>query len=389
LLKKEGMAKKTMVVDGYIGPYAYSKQFIRQMLENSGEDEIELIVSSLGGRVDHALDIHDQLAQHGNVTVKYTGFNASAATFLSLGAKNIRISENSFYLIHKVSIGIDLYGAYNEDGIDVLIGQLQKEKDENKKMDMRIAVMYAKKSGKTIRDILDLMKKDTWLTAEEALDFGFVDEVFTASKQENLLEDKIKVAMITTSGLPSPLRLSGADPVTLPQMDEESFFQKIWARFTNRRGLEERENSHNNTFEMKKQYLNVNKVLDVEKLEGEAQGVYLNESQVESLDQRLASDAANLQTALSERDDAVTQKEAAISGLGIAMAAFDAIDETITNANSTEEKVNAIRALLAAKPGVAASGTLENQDSDLTDSIGVDQATIDNLPHNKEVDRNL
>ena len=113
---------------------------------------------------------------------------------------------------------------------------------------------------------------------------------------------------------------------------------------------------------MKKQYLNVNKVLDVEKLEGGEQGIYLDEGQVSAIDQRLAADAESLQAAITEKGNAVTEKEAAETGLNDAVAAFDAIDESVAKAGTPQEKADAVRALLAAKPGTQPAGVLEGQD---------------------------
>ena len=45
------------------------------------------------------------------------------------------------------------------------------------KIDLNIAAMYADKCKKDKQALLDLMKVGGWLTAQEALDWGFVDEI--------------------------------------------------------------------------------------------------------------------------------------------------------------------------------------------------------------------
>ena len=109
------MAKKIIVIDGAIGNYSYSKQFIRYELEGNGKNPVLVKISSLGGSVDHALNIYDQFVEHGNVTVELSAFVASSATILSLGANHIRMNENSFYLIHKAALWVDEWGQLNED----------------------------------------------------------------------------------------------------------------------------------------------------------------------------------------------------------------------------------------------------------------------------------
>jgi len=168
---------KKIVIDGYIGQWQFSKTYVREMLKGSSAEEVEVNVSSLGGDFSHALDIHDQFAAHKNVTVIYTGFNASSATILSLGSKKVKISENSFYLVHKPMGWVDVFDSLNEDDIDTLIASLEKKKNELAKFTLVLARMYKDKTGMPIKDILNLMKEETWLTADMAKEKGFVDEI--------------------------------------------------------------------------------------------------------------------------------------------------------------------------------------------------------------------
>nr|WP_321357195.1 Clp protease ClpP [uncultured Draconibacterium sp.] len=197
------MAKKIIVIDGYIGAYQFSKQFIRQELSGHKNSEVTVKVSSLGGAVDHALGIHDQFVEHGNIVVELSAFVASSATLLSLGAKTVKMNENSFYLIHKAMHWVDEWGTMNEDDIDAVIAKLEKQKQELAKITLQLAKMYTNKTGKTLNEIIDLMKEETWLTAEEAKEWGFVDEIIKTKEVENFLDTKM-VNMITASGYPIP-----------------------------------------------------------------------------------------------------------------------------------------------------------------------------------------
>jgi len=197
------MAKKVIIIDGYIGSYQFSKQFVRQELSGHKNSEVTVKVSSLGGAVDHALGIHDQFVEHGNIVVELSAFVASSATLISLGAKTVKMNENSFYLIHKAMHWVDEWGTMNEDDIDEIITKLEKQKQELAKITLQLAKMYTKKTGKSLNEIIDLMKEETWLTAEEAKDWGFVDEIIKAKEVENFLDTKM-VNMITASGYPIP-----------------------------------------------------------------------------------------------------------------------------------------------------------------------------------------
>ena len=194
-----------LTIDDTIGRWGYSKQYVRRMLDQHKGKHLDVRVSSLGGDLDHGLDIRQQFIDHGDVTVYITGFTASAATVIAMGAKRIVMSKYAMFLVHKCSNFIDAWGAYNADQMEALIEQLTENKKENDKIDVVLANMYANRCGKKVSDILAVLKKGRWLTAQEALDWGFIDEIsevedgkldFTAD-----LEAKFNAFGIPTDGL--------------------------------------------------------------------------------------------------------------------------------------------------------------------------------------------
>lgn len=377
------MATKIIVIDGYIGPYAFSKQFIRNELAGNSKNPVTVKISSLGGSVDDAINIFDQFQEHGNVTAELSAFVASSATLISLGAKTVRMNENSFYLIHKAMNWVDEWGTMNEDEIEALIAKLEAQKQQLAKITLQLAKMYVKKTGKTLDEIIDLMKQETWLTAEEAKDWGFVDEVFAPEVAVNYLDNLQMVAMITGNGFPEPPRKQ-QQPAINP-IDEDSLFDKIWNMFTKK----QQEVTPKNKVEMEKQFLNVNRVLNVDNLEASEEGVFLNEEQLEIIDGQIAQIATLEGDVATEKQNVITaqrERDTARTDLTNAISSFDAIDPTIKEAETTEAKVQAIRTLLAAKPGAAPAGNLDKKDPV---NSGVDWEAIDNLPHNREADKNL
>ena len=156
----------------------------------------------------------------------------------------------------------------------------------------------------------------------------------------------------------------------------------------------------NSFIPMKKQFVNVNKVLNVEALEATEEGVFLNEDQLELVDNQIAQidtlnskhataiDAvtAELATANETVTNITAERDTARTELANALNPFDAIDATIAAAETPEAKVQAIRTLLAAKPGAAPTQNLGGADP-ITDDV--DWEAIDNLPHNQSVDANI
>ena len=387
------MVEKIIIIDGTITSYGYSKQFVRNELAGNSKNAVTVKISSLGGSVDEALSIYDQFIEHGNVTAELSAFVASAATLISLGAKTVRMNENSFYLIHKAMNWVDEWGAMNEDEIEALITKLEDTKQYLAKVTLQLAKMYVKKTGKTLDEITALMKQQTWLNAEEAKAWGFVDEVYVPAVAINYFENHQMVAMITSNGFPQLPRKTNPTILEIQNVNEDSFFEKIWNRIVN----QQREVKIKNTVIMVKQFSHLNNVLSVEALESTNEGVFLNEGQLQSVEERLELN----QQLVVERDGAISERDTATATLGTAQSEiataqatiakaydpFNAIDPTVASAATPEAKAEAVRILLAARPAVAPIGNLGTKDEIVTDPE-VDWVAINNLEHNKLVDAN-
>ncbi len=364
------MSTLQLDIDGFIGNWGYSKSYVKNFLAASGKGEVIVNISSLGGDVDHALSIHDQFVTHGNVTIKLTGFNASAATLITLGAKRIIMNSNSFYLIHKALAWVNEWGNMNPDDIDAIILELEKQKLFLEKVTLQLAKMYAGKSGKTTTEILDLMKEDTWLNAEEALSWGFVDELSEPATNENLLQNQKMISMLNFSELPIPGTMQNTLEAIPVIMDPSP---GIVASVTT--AIKKIINS---IFTMK-QFSALNTLLAVVSLESTDEGIYLNETQAAVINTALEAN----QQIVTERDNAVVARDQAVTDRTNAIASIDAIDPSIASATTIEGKIEAIRVHMAAKPAVAPAGVQTAHD--ITPSAdGVDWATLNALPHMQE-----
>jgi len=364
------MSKYIFDLDSYIGTWGYSKRMIRNFLNEAGKKPVEIRISSLGGEVDHALDIHNQFAQHGNVSVVYSGFNASSATIIGLGANHSKIADNSFYLIHKALKWVDAWGTMNADDLDGVIEQLQKDKLELEKITLVLAKMYVDKSGKTLSEILDLMKEEKWLSAHEAVEMGFVDEVFKPKTETSQAQNEKMAQFVNYSDLPPlpTIKNEGLEIVGTQQTTEDQT-ENIFARLK-KTAL----NFINSQFNMKKRNALL-AVLKVENLEtNDEQGTFMNDEQLDLVDQALQG----ITSATEQRDTAVTDLATANGTL----AQFDAIDPTIAEAKTPEEKTTAIRAYMTKKPAKPTGVQGTNDEDPITD--GVDWDALNALPHMQE-----
>lgn len=195
-----------LTIDDTIGVWGYSKQYVRNVLSGFKGKHVDVKISSLGGDLDHGLDIRQQFLDHGDVTAYLSGFVASAATVLALGAKRIVMSKYAMFLVHKCSNFIDAWGTYNSDQMQQLIEQLEANKKENDKIDVVLANLYAAKCKKKVSEILDILKEGRWLSAQEALDYGFIDEISDMEGDNKLnftpeMQSKFNAFGISTAGL--------------------------------------------------------------------------------------------------------------------------------------------------------------------------------------------
>jgi len=201
------MAKNTQYqlhLKGFVGGYDFDADYVDYILSKNNGKEVHVLIDSLGGKSNTALSIFSSFKRHGNVNVHFVGMNASAATIASLGAKHITMDTSAMYLVHKCSIGFFEWGSMNADDLQQLMTHIEQQKKDLDKLDANIAQMYASRCKKASAELLALMKEGGWLTAQEALAWGFVDELTDYEDEEApVLTDTLASAM-ASAGIPIP-----------------------------------------------------------------------------------------------------------------------------------------------------------------------------------------
>lgn len=145
---------------------------VAQLLFLAHEDakkDIKLYINSPGGSVYDGLAIIDTMNFiQPDVQTIGIGLQASmGAMLLSCGAKGKRyILPNSRVMIHQPSSGTE--GKITDQEIALKEGIFLKK---------RLAEIFAKNTGKDIKTVEKDMDRDNWMSAEEALQYGIVDEI--------------------------------------------------------------------------------------------------------------------------------------------------------------------------------------------------------------------
>lgn len=299
-------------IDSFIGGWGYSQEYVKNKLNDMKGKPVLMRMNSMGGSLSHGLSMADRIQEHGDVTVHMMGFNASAATIACLKAKKVMASPNGFYLIHKVMSPVIVWENLNSDQLESLIQDLIADKLENDKIDQVMAQMYANKTGKSMQEMLDLMKVGGWMTNEEAQKMGFIDELLPEPEKINMVPMREK---LNAFGLPTT------------RTNSQSLFS-----------------TQNNKVQMKKQPQKINAILDVDKLESDKDGVYLNETQVESIETRLnglEAEVVTERTAKESAESRATTAEATVSTQATKIQQLEAQVENLKrNPGETTEPIN-------------------------------------------------
>jgi ATP-dependent protease ClpP protease subunit len=158
------------------------------LLEASGQPVV-LNISSEGGDVFEGLSMADLISAYpGEVTAKGIGIVASIATVVMLAADKSLMSKNGFFMIHNcwgMSMGnkeemqkmIDLYEKVDEQMLNIYVAKI---KNSGKLVDGDIK--------KTKKMVAEMMTAETWMTAQEALNYGFIDGYIEEQPKDKKLE---------------------------------------------------------------------------------------------------------------------------------------------------------------------------------------------------------
>jgi ATP-dependent Clp protease protease subunit len=155
-----------------------SNEIAAKLLMLAAEDpekDIYLYINSPGGSITAGMAIYDtmQFVPNDIVTVGI-GLAASMGQFLlSSGTPGKRyITPNARVLLHQPSGGFGGTAADIQTQAKVILDMKQ-----------RMAELTAEQTGKSIEQILKDNDRDNWFTAQEALEYGFVDHLRASSNE--------------------------------------------------------------------------------------------------------------------------------------------------------------------------------------------------------------
>jgi ATP-dependent protease ClpP protease subunit len=149
-------------------------QSVADAIKSAGNfDRIALRVNSPGGSCFEGVAIYNLIRGQGKpVDVYVDGLAASAAATIAMCGDKVSVGVGAMIMVHNAASF--MYGDANA---------MRKEADVLDKVSQTVGEIYAKKSGKTSEKIKSLMDAETWMSAQEAIDLGFADELLNQDEE--------------------------------------------------------------------------------------------------------------------------------------------------------------------------------------------------------------
>ena len=173
------------------GLYIVLSDFLNDMETIKDKKNVTFHINSPGGEVFAGVSIYNRMKEFtGNVTTIVDGLAASAASIIAQGGKTRKVCNGSLTMIHGASSF--MIGYYNAN-------QLKDDWNKINAIDKSISEIYASCTGTDKEKIKNMMAKTTWMSAQEAVENGFADEVVdTGTVTMSLNQSK---SLLTVNGI--------------------------------------------------------------------------------------------------------------------------------------------------------------------------------------------
>lgn len=203
------------------GLFIVLADFLNDMEKIKDKKNVTFHINSPGGEVFAGVAIYNRMKEFtGNVTTIVDGLCASAASIIMQGAKpgNRKVCNGSLTMIHGASSF--MFGYYNAKDMKESMKQINA-------VDKSIAEIYAKETGMDAETAKTLMVNTTWMSAQDAIDKGFADEIVGTDSKVTMSLNTAKNVLIVNGvpmsarGLSLPTDIPVIDNVVTPGKEPE------------------------------------------------------------------------------------------------------------------------------------------------------------------------
>lgn len=202
------------IYDWFGEDYVSPKKVRDAIAEAADGEDLDIDINSGGGDVFAGSDIYAALREYpGNVNIHVTGIAASAASVIAC-AGHSDIVPTAQVMIHNVSTYSS--GDYHD---------MDKSSEMLKQANRAIAAAYTTKSSKlSEKDALALMDSETWLTAQDAVEWGLIDEI-SESRNANANTEKDEDLRMVAAAFSGLLPASVVDKMQARKQELIEYFE--------------------------------------------------------------------------------------------------------------------------------------------------------------------
>jgi len=175
-VSKNGDTASLYIYDVISADWGVSALSVVEAINQAGDVQtLNIHINSPGGDVFEGRAIMAAIsAFRGKTIAKIDSLCASAATSIALACNEIEMADGAFFMIHNAS-GM-AWGDKTE---------LRNTADVLEKIEGAIVNDYTSRTGKPEQEIRDKMQAETWFTAQEALEYGFIDSITDKTTAKN------------------------------------------------------------------------------------------------------------------------------------------------------------------------------------------------------------
>lgn len=165
---------------------------VKAALEEADGEDVIIRINSNGGDVFAGSEIYDMIrAYKGGVLIRIVGIAASAASVIACAGTS-EIAPTAMLMIHNVSTRAD--GDCNT---------MQNTADALREANRSIMAAYRGKTGLAEEELLDMMNRQTFISADTAVEKGFVDKISDYQKAERAPDSGLSLAASMSGLLPT------------------------------------------------------------------------------------------------------------------------------------------------------------------------------------------
>ena len=155
--------------------YGIHEQHFKQLFQKAGTDDIILYINCPGGSAHIAQTIRAMMARYkGKITTHVDGIAASASSLVAIQGDRRTMHPDAQIMVHRTHV----FAMGNADDLKSTVAQLEKADEAQVRL-------FSEQTGSSKQKIEEMLKAETFMSAQEAKDLGFVQSITDMKQMAN------------------------------------------------------------------------------------------------------------------------------------------------------------------------------------------------------------